>query len=75
MKNKQACIEAICRHFVCKECRTKVGWPHQRWCSGVDRMRCACADCLYYNEKRGMCVHPILKREEWNGREKIEYPV
>ena len=75
MEKENACIEASCRHFVCRECKTKVGWRHQAWCSGGDKTVCTCADCLYYREKMRVCVHPALKKEGRTGREKAEYPV
>ena len=75
MEKENARIEAGCRYFVCRECRTKVGWRHQAWCSGGDKTVCTCADCFYRHKRRGGCTHPALKKEGRTGREKVEYPL
>ena len=75
MKKERSCIASDCLHFVCRECRTKVGWRHQRWCGLSGRTECSCEDCMYYREKSEKCVHPILIRKERAANEKIEYPV
>ena len=75
METTNGYIEAECRLFVCLECRTKVGWRHQIWCARRDKTSCSCKDCLYYHEKRGICIHPALKRKERIAHEKTEYPI
>ena len=75
MEKESICIEAPCRYFACRECRTKVGWRHQAWCPCRGQAACSCADCLYYREKKRVCAHPAFKKEGRNGREKAEYPV
>lgn len=57
-------IIAECPLFVCRECRTKAGWPHQSWCPAADAAEAGCPECFYHSHTDEVCVHPILKREE-----------
>lgn len=51
-------LASPCALFACWVCRTKTGWPHQRWCELIERTEPRCADCRYWSEKRGECRHP-----------------
>lgn len=51
-------IQTKCPDFVCRLCRTKTGWPHQRWCSYRKRTTPECQDCRYYDRRKDQCLHP-----------------
>ena len=58
-------IIAECPRFACRECHTKTGHPHQHWCSQAaddTADRTGCAECLYWQESRGKCTHPYVKK-------------
>ena len=55
-------IRGSCPLFVCRCCRTKFGWAHQRWCDCAWLTEPSCRDCRYCGA-RGQCRHPIKKRE------------
>lgn len=56
-------IDAQCPDFVCRLCRTKTGWPHQRGCTETANVRPTCADCRYWREKDRRCHHPARRKE------------
>lgn len=56
-------IAARCQRFACRLCRTKTGWPHQRWCELTFLTQPDCADCRYWSEKKHACDHPAARRE------------
>ncbi len=55
-------IRANCPRFVCRVCRTKTGWPHQRWCGLGGLTDPACEACRYYAPDRDRCVHPAQRK-------------
>ena len=57
-------IESKCLLFVCRCCRTKVGWPHQSWCAHAASGEFGCEDCFYFDHADTACRHPMRKREE-----------
>ena len=61
MDEKENCIRAACPLFACRLCRTKTGWPHQRWCACRELTGPGCAGCRYHDPKRDECVHPARK--------------
>ena len=63
MDDGKTIISAACPLFVCKACRTKTGWAHQRWCSAGGETP-GCGECLYRGVGQQKCKHPILKRKE-----------
>ena len=68
MSRMKESIDASCCLFACVYCRTKNGFAHQKWCVYADKTKPECADCLYYDVKRGRCSHLYLKR----GKESLE---
>ena len=56
-------IHTGCALFASKYCRTKTGWPHQRWCDIADKTMTDCDDCVYYKINKKECKHPILKEK------------
>lgn len=55
-------IAASCPLFVCRSCRTKTGWRHQRWCEHTELLTPGCADCRYWEAKRERCGHPSRRK-------------
>lgn len=57
-------IRALCPLFACRVCRTKTGWPHQRWCELSRLTEPDCALCRYWGEKKGKggCTHAAVRR-------------
>ena len=55
-------IRAKCEHYACRECRTKTGWPHQKWCELSRLTEPDCADCRYRSVRKARCDHPALRR-------------
>ena len=55
-------IHASCALYVCRECQTKTGWPHQKWCELKLLTDPGCADCIYWSVKKDKCDHPALRR-------------
>ena len=70
-------IRGGCSFFACRCCRTKYGWEHQAWCEVFYLTEPDCADCYYYRQGMGSCVHPALKnvREEDVPREENQRPL
>ena len=62
MKEELSEITSTCPYLVCFICRTKVGWPHQRWCDKKDEAELSCSDCFYFKTKDEVCTHPVFKR-------------
>lgn len=62
MKKNKLRIASPCPLYACRECRTKTGWPHQRWCSLAKLTEPACADCCYRNPAKDECVHPRRRK-------------
>gem|GEM_PF-6969600 len=54
-------IFAECPLFVCRECHTKTGHPHQHWCRLADSGGTDCGHCLY-GQTGGKCTHPYRKK-------------
>ena len=55
-------IDASCALFACRSCRTKTGWPHQKWCEMQHLTDPDCADCIYWSVKKNKCDHPARRR-------------
>jgi hypothetical protein len=55
-------IRAKCESYACRECRTKTGWPHQKWCTLSRLTEPDCADCRYWSVKKAGCDHPARRR-------------
>ena len=55
-------ISSPCPLFACRVCRTKTGWPHQRWCALAELTAPECADCRYWSEAESRCHHPTLRK-------------
>ncbi|MBQ7460430.1 MAG: hypothetical protein IJS72_03565 [Oscillospiraceae bacterium] len=55
-------ITAGCELYVCRECRTKTGWPHQRWCTLRGLTEPDCGECRYYGREKRICVHPAARK-------------
>ena len=55
-------IDASCALFACRSCRTKTGWPHQKWCEMQLLTNPDCADCIYWSVKKDKCDHPARRR-------------
>ena len=68
MREELPCIAADCPQFVCRVCRTKVGWPHQRWCEIRNITKTLCSDCQYRGRNGGECIHPLRRREVKNAK-------
>ena len=51
-------IRGECSLFVCRLCRTKYGWEHQRWCELGAIVEPSCWNCRYFRGQSGECVHP-----------------
>ena len=64
MDGKAKTINAACSLFACKECRTKTGYAHQRWCSAAGKTKPVCTDCAYWLEQDKSCGHPQTKQGE-----------
>ena len=62
MQNYDGAISAECRLFVCRECHTKTGFPHQKWCTLRESGSSGCADCVYRNIAGKSCGHPYRKK-------------
>ncbi|MBQ9383362.1 MAG: hypothetical protein IJT87_03925 [Ruminiclostridium sp.] len=60
--HKDEIIFAECPLFVCRECHTKTGHPHQHWCTIAEKSGSGCAECLYRQERSGKCTHPYRKK-------------
>ena len=54
-------IRSACELFACRVCRTKTGWPHQKWCELCDLVRPDCGDCRYWNVGKNKCGHPARR--------------
>ena len=54
-------ISSRCEDFVCRVCRTKTGWPHQKWCSS-ENTEPGCSDCLYAAKNGTVCKHPQRRK-------------
>ncbi len=54
-------IRGACPLFACRFCRTKRGWPHQRWCAAAGLTEPECPDCRYHDPGKGSCAHPARK--------------
>ncbi len=54
-------IRGNCSLFVCKICRTKYGWEHQKWCEYYSLTLPSCKDCRYFSENESECIHPTKK--------------
>jgi len=52
-------IRACCEFYACRVCRTKTGWPHQKWCELRSVAAPDCADCRYWEAEAGACEHPV----------------
>ncbi len=61
MKDELSEITSTCPYLVCGICRTKVGWPHQRWCNKREKTELSCFDCFYLNTGDEVCAHPVFK--------------
>ena len=57
-------IRGSCPRFACRCCHTKYGYPHQKWCEIYLLTQPVCSDCIYFNEKCGVCRHPAKKSRE-----------
>ena len=55
-------IAAACELYACRVCRTKTGWPHQKWCEMKLVTNPDCGDCRYWSEKKGKCDHPAVRK-------------
>ena len=55
-------IHASCALYVCRECQTKTGWPHQKWCELKLLTDPGCADCIYWSVKKDKCDHPARRK-------------
>ena len=64
MRHRNKLIDAACRLFVCRVCRTKTGWTHQNWCDIADNVKPDCGDCIYSGANKKVCKHPALKRKK-----------
>lgn len=62
-KDKTMLIDALCPRYVCRFCRVKTGWPHQKWCKLKMLTNPDCVDCRYWNESMERCDHPAARRE------------
>lgn len=60
MEERNGVIRASCPLYACRICRTKTGWPHQRWCVLGEETAPRCSDCCYY--KRERCAHPARRK-------------
>ena len=54
-------ISSGCEDFVCKVCRTKNGYEHQKWCSCI-KSEAGCSDCYYLSSSGEKCIHPIRRK-------------
>ncbi|MBQ7699513.1 MAG: hypothetical protein IJT49_04125 [Clostridia bacterium] len=69
MSKKSKRISSKCPLFVCRECRTKTGWRHQKWCLFADPSVSDCTGCLYFVQRpadKSVCVHPRMKERGKN---------
>jgi hypothetical protein len=66
-------IRAVCPRYACWLCRTKTGWPHQRWCRLSTVTQPLCADCRYYSAGKVICAYPALRKGGAADNEKAEY--
>ena len=57
-------ISGNCTLFACRCCHTKYGFEHQEWCEAYRLICPNCRDCLYYDERKNECKHPVTKKEE-----------
>ena len=57
-------IRGSCPLFACRCCHTKYGFEHQEWCEAYQLTSPTCRDCLYYDERKNECKHPVNKKEE-----------
>ena len=55
-------IRARCPLFACRVCRTKTGWPHQKWCDQKLAADPDCGGCVYWSRKKERCDHPAMRR-------------
>ncbi|MBQ9437957.1 MAG: hypothetical protein IJU50_06455 [Lachnospiraceae bacterium] len=62
MRDLQKPIAAECEWFVCRECHTKTGHPHQKWCPLPAKGKEGCGDCIYWQRGRQACGHPYRKK-------------
>lgn len=69
-------IRGSCLFFVCRCCRTKYGWAHQKWCDIGAVTEPGCKDCRYYSARADACRHPVHKqRKGEKPYEEAEYPL
>ncbi|MBR6101092.1 MAG: hypothetical protein IKP95_01555 [Ruminococcus sp.] len=47
-----------CSLFACRVCRTKTGFPHQKWCSLYGSDKGSCGGCIYFDKRKKRCRHP-----------------
>ena len=73
MNETDSAIRAECPLYACKECRTKTGWRHQRWCGMADKTEPGCAECRYFNAGKNACAHPARRKGGAARHEKIQY--
>lgn len=59
---KDEFIFAECQLFVCRECHTKTGHPHQHWCTLAEDGGTDCTRCLYGQTGGMECTHPYRKK-------------
>ena len=62
MENTLGMITSECKHFVCSECHTKTGYPHQKWCPEAGVTDGKCRDCAYRRESGRHCGHPYMRK-------------
>ena len=62
MRDKDDSITAECTLFACRECHTKTGHPHQKWCALSAKDTSECENCLYYSADKENCTHPYKKK-------------
>lgn len=55
-------IRARCDLYACRVCRTKTGWPHQKWCAIKPVTEPDCGDCRYWSVRKNRCDHPASRR-------------
>lgn len=58
-------INAECALYVCKVCRTKNGFEHQKWCSDP-MLAPGCESCFYYDSCKYACGHPSHRKAVLN---------
>jgi hypothetical protein len=63
MENKDNTILAECPLFVCRECHTKTGHTHQKWCTLQKDSITECERCHYWQKAYRRCGHPYRKKD------------